>query len=192
MSLGDALLTFVSVFVAALFAFYLDGLRERRATRGWTREYLGFWRSVLELSQGDRAANEESLARVQAALDTWLGGHGTAPDWTDVDSINVNTAVSFTPLLLSTGASSVPKALLGQMFTADATAPALLRRSESVARLYDAHVLPLVLGEVVDLSPEQRRAVERYRTEFRGLRDHMSGYLDLLDAVRVELVRLGV
>jgi hypothetical protein len=78
------------------------------------------------------------------------------------------------------------------MFTADATAPALLRRSESVARLYDAHVLPLVLGEVVDLSPEQRRAVERYRTEFRGLRDHMSGYLDLLDAVRVELVQLGV
>ena len=52
MSLGDALLTFVSVFVAALLAFYLDGLRERRATRSWVREYLGFRRSTIELSAG--------------------------------------------------------------------------------------------------------------------------------------------
>lgn len=36
MSLGDALLTFVSVFIAALRAFYLDGLRERRATSSRT------------------------------------------------------------------------------------------------------------------------------------------------------------
>ena len=34
--------------------------------------------------------------------------------------------------------------------------------------------------------------MERYRTEFRGLRDHMSAYLDLLDAVRAELARLEV
>ena len=44
MSLGEAFLTFVAVFVAALLAFYLDGLRERRATEGWVRDYLGFWR----------------------------------------------------------------------------------------------------------------------------------------------------
>ncbi len=190
MSLGDALLTFVSVFIAALLAFYLDNVRERRATRRWTREYLGFWRGVLERAQGDRGTNEEGLRRIQTALDAWLDG--AEPTWTDVDSVNVNSAVSFTPLLLSAGASAVPQQLLGQMFVADATSPALLRRSEGVSRLYEAHVLPLVLGEVVDLSPEQRRAVERYRAEFSGLREHMTGYLDLLDAVREELVRLEV
>ena len=42
MSVGGAALTFVSVFVAALLAFYLDGLRERRATEGWVKGYLGF------------------------------------------------------------------------------------------------------------------------------------------------------
>ena len=99
MSLGDAALTFVSVFVAALLAFYLDGLRERRATEKWVREYLGFWRGVLDTAQGDRAANDEGLSRIQQALDTWLAG--AEPSWADVDSVNVNSAVSFTPLLLS-------------------------------------------------------------------------------------------
>ena len=146
MSLGAALLTFVSVFVAALLAFYLDNVRERRATRTWTREYLGFWRGVLDDAQGDRATNEVGLQRIDTALDTWLVHDGLDPDWADVDSINVNSAVSFTPLLLSTGASAVPRPLLAQMFTADATAPALLRRSEGVTRLYEAHVLPLVLA----------------------------------------------
>jgi hypothetical protein len=190
MSLGDALLTFVSVFVAALLAFYLDGLRESRTTRTWTREYLGFWKGVLDRAQSDRGTNEEGLRRIEAALDTWLAGG--EPAWADVDSVNVNSAVSFTPLLLSAGASAVPQQLLGQMFVADATSPALLRRSEGVTRLYEAHVLPLVLAEVVDLSREQRRGVERYRAEFTGLRQHMSDYLDLLDAVREELARLEV
>lgn len=192
MSIGDAVLTFVSVFVAALLAFYLDGVRERRATERWVREYLGFWRGVLDSAQGDRAGNEVGLQRIETALDIWLADEGLEPNWADVDSINVNTAVSFTPLLLSAGASAVPKELLGQMFVADATAPALLRRSEGVTRLFEAHVLPLVLGCVLELSPEQRRAVARYRAEFLGLRDHMSGYLDLLDGVREELTRLEV
>jgi hypothetical protein len=45
---------------------------------------------------------------------------------------------------------------------------------------------------VLELSPEQRRAVARSRAEFLGLRDHMSGYLDLLDGVREELARLDM
>jgi hypothetical protein len=189
---GDALLTFVSVFVAALLAFYLDGLRERRSARAWVTEYLGFWKGVLDRSSGDRASNDEGLVRIGAALDAWLADGPDQPDWTHVDAVNVNTAVSFTPLLLSTGAGVVPKDLVGQMFTADATAPALLKRSESVTRLYDAHVLPLVLARVTTLTPEQRRSVERYRDEFLGLREHMHAYLDLLDDIRAELVRLGV
>ncbi len=192
MSLGDALLTFVSVFIAALLAFYLDGLRERRSARAWVSEYLGFWRGVLDRSSGDRATNEEGLVLIGTALDTWLADGPSEPDWAYVDAVNVNTAVSFTPLLLSAGAGVVPKELVGQMFTADATAPALLKRSASVSRLFEAQILPLVLARVATLDPGQRRAVERYREEFLGLRDHMRHYLDLLDEIRAELVRLGV
>jgi hypothetical protein len=191
MSPGDALLTFVSVFVAAVLAFYLDGLRERRAARAWVREYLGFWRGVLDSSRGDRAANAEGLARIATALDTWLSEGTAEPVWSDVDTVNVNTAVSFTPMLLSAGAGVVPKELVGQLFVADANAPALLRRSEYVTRLFDEYVLPLVLARVTALAPEQRRAVEKYRDEFAGLCDQMHHYLDLLDGIRAELVGLG-
>ena len=190
MSLADAALTFVSVFVAALLAFYLDGVRERLATRRWVREYLTFWRDVLESTKDGRASIEAGHQRIQQALGRWLSPDAD-PDWRHVDTVNVNTAVSFTPLLLSTGASAVPRELLHQLFLADATAPVVSRRSESVARIFETHVLPLVLARVRTLSPEQRRSVELFRDEFQGLRDHMSTYLDQLDGIRAELARLG-
>jgi hypothetical protein len=193
MSLGGALLTFVSVFVAAMLAFYLDGLRERRATEGWVRDYLGFWRSTLEAAQGDRAANEEGLQRIDDALGRWLdlGSSGVEPEWAVIDHVNVNSTISFTPLLLSSGASAVPADLMRQMFVADATRPALLRQSDGVTRLFDTHILPLLLARVTWLNPEQRHAVERYRTEFGHLRSQMSTYLDHLDRVREALVTAG-
>jgi hypothetical protein len=193
MSFGDALLTFVSVFVAALLAFYLDRLRERRATEEWIRDYLGFWRATLDTTTGERQANEEGMQRIDDALGRWLelGSSGVEPVWDDLDSVVVNSAVSFTPLLLSSGVSAVPAQLLRQMFTADASSPALLRRAESVARMFDQHVLPLVLSRVTWLAPEQRHAVERYRAEFAGLREQMNGYLDQLDRIRDGLAGAG-
>jgi hypothetical protein len=193
MSLGDAVLTFISVFVAALLAVYLEGLCERRATEGWVRGYLGFWRTTLESTAGERAANEEGLQRIDDALGRWLdlGSSGVEPVWADLDAVGVHSAISFTPLLLSSGVSAVPADLLRLMFVADATSPVLLRRAEAVARLFDAHVLPLVLGRVTWLNPEQRHAVELYRTEFAGLRGLMDSYRDQLDEIRVALVRAG-
>jgi len=52
--------------------------------------------------------------------------------------------------------------------------------------------IPYVADRVLELSPEQRRAVAPYPAEFLGLRAHMSGYLDLLDGVREELARLDM
>jgi hypothetical protein len=192
MSLGDALITFVSVFVAALLAFYLDGLRERRATARWVKEYLGFWRRVLDLASGDRDTNETGLARIETALQTWLADSEAEPVWSDIEAVSANSAVSFTPLLLSSGASEVPQDLLAQMFVADATAPMVYRRSESVTRTFEAQVLPLVLERVARLTPGQRRAVEFYRDEFVTLRDQMRVFMDQLDEIRAGLVRLGV
>ncbi|WP_151081667.1 hypothetical protein [Nocardioides cynanchi] len=193
MSLGDAVLTFVSVFVAALLAFYLEGLRERRATADWVRDYLRFWRTTLESTAGEREANQEGLQRIDDALGRWLdlGSSGVEPVWADLDSVGVNAAITFTPLLLSSGVSAVPGELLRLMFVADASAPALLRRAESVARLFEAQVLPLVLSQVTWLQPEQRHAVERYRVEFAGLRAQMNDYLEQLDRIRHELVQAG-
>jgi hypothetical protein len=193
MSVGDALLTFLSVFVAALLAFYLDGLRERRATEGWVRDYLGFWRTTLEAASGDRAANEEGLQRIDDALGRWLdlGSSGVEPEWADIDAVDVSSAISFTPPLLSSGASVVPRDLLRQMFVADATRPTLLRQAERVSRLFDSHILPLVLDRVTWLNPEQRHAVERYRAEYAGLRGQMHAFLDQLDRIREGLVGAG-
>jgi hypothetical protein len=190
---GDAVLTFVSVLLAALLAFYLDGLRERRAARRWVSEYLGFWRDTLEQTASERAGNDAILDRIDRALDTWLHPPGgvSEPEWADIDTVNVNTAVAFTPLLLSTGAKSVPIELLRQMFLADATVPALAKRSEIVASVFYERVLPLRLDRVAQLTPEQRNTVEFFRLEFAGMREQMRVYLGMLDGIREELVRLG-
>lgn len=191
MSIGDALLTFVSVFVAAALAFYLDGLREKRATAAWVREYLGFWRRFLADSSGDRETNERGLARIRAALDAWLADEGE-PAWSDLQAVNVNSAVNFSSLLLSAGAGVVPPELLSKMFTADATAAMVIRRSEGVTRLFEMQVQPLVLSRVAELSPPERRAVELYREEFAHLVDQMTAFMEQLDEIRIGLVQLGV
>ena len=163
MSLGDALLTFVSVFVAALLAFYLDGLRERRATRSWVSEYLGFWRGMLESSAGERDANETAVRRVEASLNGWL----------------------------ASGACVVPPELLQRLFVADASAPALVAGSDFVTRLFETEVRPLVLGRVVPLEGRDREAVDLYRREFVALFERMRAYGDVLAEIREDLVRLG-
>jgi hypothetical protein len=192
MSPGEALLTFVSVFVAALLAFYLDGLRERRATRAWIREYLGIWRALLDSGEQEREANAAGVRRVEAALDAWLAAEpGAPPTWSDVDAINVNATVRFTGPLLSTGGSVVPPGLLQRMFVADGSAPALTTQAGFVTRLFETEVRPLVLGRVVPLERRDREAVELYRREFRGLVEQMDAYGGLLTEIRAELVRLG-
>jgi hypothetical protein len=189
-SLGDAALTFVSVFVAALLAFYLDGLRERRATQRWVREYLGFWRGMLHSSQQERAGNDAMMARIDQALARWLEPAGE-PEWSDVDSVNVNNSFDFTQLLLSSGVGTVPPHLLEGLFEADATRPALQGTAEVVTRLFESEIRPLVLARVVDLDPTQRRAVELYRAEFARLAGMLRSYVDRLDVIHDELVRAG-
>jgi hypothetical protein len=191
-SLGDALITFVSVFVAALLAFYLDGLRERRATAAWVREYLGFWRGFLQSTAGDAETNDAIGHRLEAGLDAWLAAtEATPPTWADIDALNVNAAVRFSGPLLSTGGSVVPPELMHQLFVADAMAPALGTRGDFAVRLFEAEVRPLVLARVVPLEGTARRVVETYRVELLGLFEQSRDYAAHLAAIREELVRLG-
>jgi hypothetical protein len=190
MSLGDALLTFVSVFVAALLAFYLDGLREQRSTRAWVRQYLGFWRATIEGAADERHANDGLLGRIDGALETWLAGTAE-PDWTYVDSVNVNNSFQFTPHLLGGAVGVVPPELLRRLFIADATGPALQGTSEVVTRLFETEVRPLALARATVLEPAQRRAVELYREEFARLRQLLRDYGDQLDEILLELVKSG-
>jgi len=192
MSLGDALLTFVSVFVAALLAFYLDGLRERRATERWVEEYLGFWRGLLESTAGEQEMNDAMGRRVEQALDGWLAaGPDGRPAWRDIDAITMNATARFSSPLLGAGGRVVPPDLMQQLFIADALAPALTARADFVTRLFEAEIRPLVLAEAVPLEAGQRRAVELYRSELHGLFEQMRGYATHMAGIRETLVRLG-
>jgi hypothetical protein len=191
MSLGDALLTFVSVFIAALLAFYLDGLRERRATRRWVQEYLGFWRGMLQGASEERRANEGMLGLIDQALETWLSPGDLEPDWQYVDAVNVNNSFQFTPQLLGDAVGVVAPELMRQMFVADATTPALRGTSEVVTRLFEMEVRPLALARVVELDPSQQRAVQLYRAEFRRMLDLLRDYGDQLDAILQKLETAG-
>jgi hypothetical protein len=68
----------------------------------------------------------------------------------------------------------------------------VVRRSDGVTRIFESHVLPLVLARAVHLAPAERRAVELYREEFQTLCDQMRTFMDQLDEIRSGLVRLGV
>jgi hypothetical protein len=193
MSLAEAAAIFVSVLAAVLLACYVEGLRERRATESLVRDHLRVWGTTLEASMGDRVADRERLQRIDDALGRWLelGSSGVEPAWGDLESVSVGFPVSLTPVLLGSGAGAVPADLLAQLFIAEAWAPALRRRAESLSRLFDHHVLPLVLRREAWLDPEQRNAVERYRAELGELRDRIDAYLDQLDRIRERLAGAG-
>lgn len=191
MSLGDAALTFVSVFIAALLAFYLDGLRERRATRAWVREYLGFWRTTLQGAADDRHSSEGMLGQIDDALGVWLAPGSAEPDWQYVDAVNVNGSVQFTPHLLGSAVGEISAELMQRMFVADATFPAVGATADVVTRLFETEIRPLALARVVDLDPVQRRAVELYRAEFGRLRDLLRRYGDQLDVLLADLAAAG-
>ena len=78
-----------------------------------------------------------------------------------------------------------------RMYEADATAPALLRTAEFVARLFEAEIRPMALRREMALDASQRRAVELYRAEFAHLRDLQRRYVQQLDVILHELVEAG-
>ncbi|MGC4109128.1 MAG: hypothetical protein QM747_01580 [Nocardioides sp.] len=192
MSLGDALLTFVSVFVAALLAFYLDGLRERRATRGWVREYLGFWRGFMASRGDEEQQNATGVHQIEDALAGWLTAR--TPEevtWAHIDTMNVNATVRFTQHLLNESASLLPAELMNDLYVADATAPMLTARGQYVTRIFEAEIRPLVLDREVPLDGRDRRAVELYSGEFTALFQQLQAYTDHMRKIQGELTRLG-
>lgn len=105
MTWTEALLTFGSLFLAALFAFYLDSLRERRATRRWVHEYLGFWRTMLESFVDERDVIQTMMGSLDEVLADWLDDRPTtsAPVWSGIDGFKFSSAISMTPNLLGEG-----------------------------------------------------------------------------------------
>jgi hypothetical protein len=148
---------------------------------------------MLGSNPGERTVNEAHLDRIDAALADWLdpGRSGRQPRRADIDTINVNNAIAFTPLLLSGGVSVVPADLLQRLFLADATAPALKGSSEWVSRFYEAQVRPLVLARVDGLDDVQRRVVETYRSEFAQLSELTRQYQSMLGSIHDELAAAG-
>jgi hypothetical protein len=193
MSPGGALLTFVSVFVAALLAFYLDGLREKRATQRWLHEYLGFWRGFMDSLGDEGEQNEAGVRVIERALDEWLAGAGPKQvEWGSIDAMNVNATVRFTGHLLSAAsAGMLPAELMRQLFLADAMAPTLTARAQFVTRLFESDVRPLVLDRVAPIDGRDRRAVELYRHEFLGLFALLQSYSEHMRGIQAELTRLG-
>ncbi len=124
------------------------------------------------------------------ALLTWLDGDHE-PDRRYVDAVNFNSSFAFTGELLGTAVGVVPPDLMRRMYEADATAPALLRTAEFVARLFEAEIRPMALRREMALDASQRRAVELYRAEFAHLRDLQRRYVQQLDVILHELVEAG-
>lgn len=167
MTFTEASLTFGSLFLAALFAFYLDSIRERRGTRRWVHEYLGFWRTMLESFVDEREALRATIDKLDSVLGDWLDDtpEASEPDWSAIDGFNFSSAISLTPNLLGEGMSVVPSDLLRSMFILDAMIPGLASSSNSTLALYESEVRPLQLRRAWPLAPDQSRAVSLYRSE---------------------------
>jgi hypothetical protein len=176
-SWGGAALTFASIFLAGVVAFYLDSLRERRARERWVHEYLGFWRRQLESIEGERERNQALFDRIDDTLGAWADGEEPA-DWDDVEVLNFTTPLSLTPILFGEGMSVVPPDLLTAMFELDTTLPGLSILSESAVRLFETEIRPMQMARRCPLAETERRFVERYRGK---LRDTWRGYAALYD-----------
>jgi hypothetical protein len=185
MTWDEALLTFGSLFLAALFAFYLDSLRERRATRRWVREYLGFWARTMAPFEDGRIAGQAMFARVDDAVQRWLATDrtGIEPDWDAIDGIDVSSSVSITPQLFGASLEAISPGLLALMFEVDSRAVVVQAQSAATLRLFETLLRPLVLRRAPLHADEERRAVELYRRDLAGLGQLVDAFGDQMVAV---------
>lgn len=193
MSLGGALLTFVSVFVAALLAFYLDGLRERRATERWVKEYLGFWRGMLQSAAAERADNDAVLTRVHDAVARWLtcAKSGQEPTWSDIDAVNYNNSISFTPLLLSAGSAWSRPSCSGSCSSPTPRVPPWAPTRTTPSGSSRPSSGRWCWAASFDLAPSQRTAVEQYLAEFERLRERSADWQAGIDEILEGLEAAG-
>ena len=194
MTWSEALLTFGSLFLAAVFAFYLDSLRERRRTKRWVFEYLRFWSERLRSYESERGQNMELFSRVDQALGQWLvdGPGAPEPEWVMIDAMSVNTPISFTPSLFGEALEVVSPQLLRSMFEVDAVLPQLRSHSEATVRLFEQMLRPLVLRRQHRLDDAERRAVEQFRREMQTVRALVQQFSDRVADVVAGLSREGI
>lgn len=192
MTWTEALLTFASLFLAGVFAFYLENLRERRATRRWVREYLGFWRQQFESFGAEKDANRRLFTRLDAALADWLEPSGDPPDWDLVDGISFVSSIALTPNLFGEGMSAVPPDLLHDMFAVDATVPVLALESDTTMRLFESEIRPLKMRREWPLANEDARLVELYRSEMATAWTLVDAHYDQVDALLQRMRANGI
>ncbi len=194
MSWSDFLLTFVSLFAAALLAFYLESVRERRATRRWVWEYLGFWRDVIETFADEKDSNLELFDFVDAALDRLFTANEdvSEAEWESVDGLLFNSAVSLTPTLLGEASGVVPPDLLRRMFVLDALVQQVRANSQNTFTIFETFLRPLALDRPWPLSGAQVRSVALYRRELASLRSLVESLYVQLDELVQSMRSVGI
>lgn len=193
MSWSQAATSFVSLFAAALLAFYLDSLRERRATRRWVDEYLAFWLDLLGTSEAERTHVTSLFDADLRALDALSDGGERRPEdaWESLQTITIESPVALTPPLLGEGAAVVPVGLLRQMFEVDAYVAGFRSQTQSMHALFDSQVRPLTLRRPWPLNDEETRALALYRRELSGLRSVLDEIYDRLTRLAKDLQAAG-
>jgi len=201
-SWNEAIIAFVSLFVGALLAFYLESLRERRATRRWVWEYLGFWRELMESFAEQKAVNLGLFDSVDAALGRLLPADDAAADgaadaaadtdWEAVDGLLFNSAISLSPSLLGEASAVVPADLMRSMVVVDAVVQHVKASSETTYSLYESLVRPLVLRRDWPMSAEQRRALALYRRDLALLRALIESLYDQLADLAKQMRAAGI
>lgn len=191
MTFVDIIIQFVTVFLGAFLAFWLENVRERQQLRGWLKKYLRD--SYVEL-----AATVENLPPFVSQLEAELARFSelsegkrdpTEEDWKHIGGI-VTAQFSGAQFLFESEALNV---LTGDVIRhlkllQDATDSAKVTFNQFHS-IQEAYVYPLAIERPESLSAAQRRslglagnAFERFVTEIKALIQQAPEVLAVLKA----------
>ena len=161
MNLPDIIIQFVTVFLGAFLAFWLENVRERRQLRSWLSKYLRAGYSDLAKSQHKV---EEGLLSLRAYVATFgrLSEPDTTPTEEDWKTLSAQIAAEFGRnnfLFESESLNVLAPELVGRLKDMQTVTDDVQRWFEKFEALHSAYILPLVVERPDKLTASQRRAL---------------------------------
>jgi hypothetical protein len=161
----EILLQFLTVFLGAFLAFWLENLRERRQLKTWVKKYLQRGYETMRQEQLQEEAEIPKLEQQLHTLEKFSSSelHIGEEDWRDLAHVYYNFQKESISLLDGEALRVLDAELIKTVQTVETLNFACAKVSELYTNAYKDYVIPLVLRQPTLPTKAEQQGIEYVR-----------------------------
>jgi hypothetical protein len=162
----EILLQFLTVFLGAFLAFWLENLRERRQLKQWVRKYLRRTYKALNEERSSEEASIPVLAQQLSTLEKFSSPETptlTENDWNSLSNIHYNFQKESVSLLEGEALQVIDASLIKALEQVERLDFACDKLSELYVNAYKDYMMPILLQQPTPPTEVQKQAVAYVR-----------------------------